>query len=369
MEMKRTSVIAAALFLVIALQTAVHASLDFSPAMELLGGVLSQTTWIENRGPQGEGNEYFRALQAFFSEFKGHKAVTIAQELTKNGFAYDAPPAFICHLGPLPDLELVYECSDYLVQRAGGRDKLEEFRLALRDLAQESNFLGFYAQWEPYLNACLEPAREGFRSALLIDWLQDFFGWSASEFQLIVTASMFPAGGYGATVTGRDGSTIAFQIIREYGRSSAKPEFPTSTSLELLTIHELGHSFVNPCNEQYPERTKRLKPLYWPVRKEMRQQAYPSVDIFLNEQVLRGVEVIAAQDLYEPGTAEAVIASNENNGFYLTRFVAEQLEHYRANRETYPTFRDFMPYLYDQLETYQKENSSWSDRFFSMFLR
>lgn len=367
--MRKAFVITVLVLLLIGCQSPVWAALRISPEMELLAGVLSQTSWITDRGPRGIGNQYFRALQEFFADYKGHKAVALAEELTKKGFAYDAPPAFICHLGPLPDLELAYEYSDYLVGRAGGRDKLEEFRLALRDLAQVSNFLDLYAQWEPYLESSLAPYQEGFRADLLIEWLQEFFGWSAAEFHLIMAPSMFPSGGYGAQATDKDGGTVVFQVIRENGTSTLHPEFPTSADLELLTIHELGHSFVNPSLGEYPQRAKSLKPLYYPVREIMRQQAYPTVQIFLNEQVLRAVEVMAARDLYGDDAAAQEITYNEQRGFYLQRFVVKQLEYYQTNRDIYPTFKEFVPYLYDQLERYQKENATWQARLFSVFLR
>ena len=70
-------------------------------------------------------------------------------ELLNSGFSYDAPPTFILHLGPLPDLDLVHEYSDYLIRRAGGREKLEEFRLALKAFAQESEFSSSCASGSP----------------------------------------------------------------------------------------------------------------------------------------------------------------------------------------------------------------------------
>jgi len=345
------------------------APLELSPPMELLAGVLSQTTWIDEHGPQGLGNEYYRALKEFFAPYKEHRAVKLAQELTNKRFAYDAPPAFICHLGPLPDLELVHEYSDYLVGRAGGRDILEDLRLALAELAAESEFLAFYAHWEPYLETSLATSREGFRRELVESWLRDFFGWAPAEFYLIMTPSMFPGGGYGATVTDAHGNVMAFQIIRENGTSEGLPEFPSGASLENLTTHELGHSFVNPSLEAYPDRARNLRPLLWPVRKIMREQAYPSVTIFLNEQVLRGVEVIAARDLFAPGVDTIILENHEKRGFYLTSYVVQQLEYYQAHRDLYPTFTDFVPFLYDQLDLYQKNNSSWIDRLMGRFLR
>lgn len=334
-------------------------SLRVSPGMELLAGVLSHTTWIERLGPDGEGNEYFRALNEFFLPYQDHEAVKIAQDLTDGGFVYDAPPAFIAHLGSLPELELAYEYSDYLVRRAGKRERLEKFRLALKELAKEANFLDFYAHWEPYLHELVTTSNVGFRPDVITDWLEEFFGWPAAEFHIILTPAMFPGGGYGATVTNLKGESIAYQITREYGRSTTKPEFPTGQNLEALTIHELGHSFVNPSLEAYPTEVKALRPLYNRVRQEMKDQAYPNVQIFFNEQVLRAVEVIAAYDLYDEQTVENTITYNEERGFYLMEFVVEQLKVYRANRAQYPTFRDFVPYLLDQLADYQKEHCSF----------
>lgn len=357
------------LLAILSVGTVTCVAVEISPEIELLAGVLSQTTWIEGHGPIGCGNEYFQALQTFFEEYRHHPAVTLAQNLTKKGFTYDAPPAFICHLGSLPDLELVYEYSDYLVGRAGGRGKLEEFRLALADLAKESNFSTFFESWMPYLESSLDTSREGFRRELLETWLEGFFGWSPAEFHLIVTPSMFPGGGYGASVRDAQGGLMAFQIIRENGRSQTLPEFPSGVSLENLTIHELGHSFVNPSLEAYPARAQKLRPLLWPVRKVMQEQAYSSVTTFLNEQVLRAVEVVSARDLFTPEIEATIIAGHENRGFYLTSFVVELFEHYQANRSLYPTFRDFVPYLYDQLDQYQGDHSTWQERFFGLFLR
>jgi hypothetical protein len=359
----------ATLIVMICSAAAADAPLRVSPEMELLAGVLSQTTWIETRGPEGQGNEYFRALQEFFADYQGHEAVILAQELTDKGFAYDAPPAFICHLGPLPELNLAYEYSDYLKKRAGGRQVLEEFRLALADLAVQSDFLSFYAEWKPYLDECLAPCLQGFRRDDVEAWLSEFFGWAPAEFHLIVTPSMFPGGGYGATVEDSEGNSIAFQIIREFGCSEDVPEFPSGVSLESLTCHELGHSFVNPSLEAHPERAKALKPLLWPVRNTMAEQAYTSVAAFLNEQVIRAMEVVAARDLFSPEIELLILENNEKNGFYLTQFVVEQLEYYQANRDQYPQFTDFVPYLYDRLTWYQDEHSTWEARLFSKFLR
>ncbi len=324
-------------------------SVKISAEMELLAGVLTQTTWIEQRGPEGEGNEYYRALRDFFAPYKTHDAVKVAQELTDLGYTYDAPVAFICHLGPLPELELKYEYSPYIIGRARDRDRLERFRLALKDLARESNFLEFYGSWQPRFNEWLAAA--DLDGDLVVSWLEGFFGKEASEFYLFLAPAMFPAGGYGANITTSAGEMISFQIIRESGRSTDSPEFPSGRSLEHLSLHEWGHSFVNPALEAHPSVVAGLNPLFKPVAKAMRAQAYGNVHTFMNEQVLRAVTTIAAEELHGREAYESYLAYEKERSFYLTEDVIDILRDYQNNRDVYPTFDDFVPVLLTRMET------------------
>jgi len=42
-------------------------------------------------------------------------------------------------------------------------------------------------------------------------------------------------------------------------------------------------------------------------------------------------------------------------GFYLTEFTVEQLKYYQANRDQYPDFAQFVPYLLEQYKQHQEE--------------
>lgn len=322
---------------------------EIMPQMELLAGVLTQTSWIKDRGPSGEGSEYYRALKAFMEPYSGHEAVKIAQQLTSRGFSYDAPPCFACHLGPLPDLEPVAEYSQYLVNRAGGRDILERFRLALRDLAKDSDFQGFLAKWDISLQECVVNSSRGFDRPKVEAWLTGFFGWEAAEFHVVLAPAMFPGGGYGATVTTKDGRSVGYEIVRASGKSAGAPDLPGGQSLESLTLHELGHYFINPSLGAYPEKVAGLEPLFRPVASRMSDMAYPTVDVFLNEQVLRGATAVAQGDLYGEDACEREVSYNEQYGFYLTRLVAGELKDYASNRDKYPKFTDFVPDLLKRL--------------------
>ncbi len=328
------------------------------PEMELLAGVLAQTTWMETRGPRGTGNEYFRALRDYLAPYKEHEAIAIAQELTNLGFTYDAPVGFICHLGPLPELEVKYEYSNYLIERAHGRDRLERFRLALADLAREANFLDFYDSWLPQFNEWI--AAVEFNGDMITEWLESFFGKQASEFHLIFAPAMFPSGGCGAIIDGPNGELISYQILRESGTSSWAPDLPSGRHLEFLSLHEWGHSFVNPALDAHADQVSKLRSLIMPVASIMKRQAYPTIHVFMSEQVLRAVTTLAAEELYGEEVYQKWLQNEENAGFYLTKDVIEMLREYKSNRDIYPTFESYVPTLLEQLAALKVPAVWWS---------
>lgn len=319
--------------------------IEILPEIELLAGVLSHTSWMNRRGPRGIGNEYFRELQTFFANYKDHKAIKIAEELTKKGFAYDAPPNFILSLGPLPKLKPINGFSEYLLGRAGGRNHLESFRKELVKLAAESKFISFYQKHRPFLEEVLKSSAQDFNGTKVITWLQEFFGSQGDEYHLVFAPAFFRGGGYAATIDTRDGRKIIYQVIRENGTSIKKPEFYDTRVLEELSLHEWGHSFVNPALDKHSSLVDSLIDLFKPVETEMKQIAYGSHHIFFNEQVLRAAVILAIEDLYGQAEVQKCLEQEQATGFYLTEFTLEQLRYYQKNRAKYPTFIGFAPYL------------------------
>lgn len=323
---------------------------EIIPRLELLSGVLSQTSWIKTRGPESKGNEYYRELKKFFSDYKDHDAIKIAEELTLNGFTYDAPPNYILSLGTLPNLELDGDYSDYLISRAKGENNLERFRLSLIDLAKESNFNEFFKEHRPDNEKYLNNTIKDFNSDKIINWMKDFYGLEGDEFHIVLAPAMFPRGGYGATVVKNDGTKIIYQVVREKGYSITKPQFPKGISLELLTLHEWGHSFVNPSVERQSALIKKfeLHKLYKPVEEDMKSIAYGTIDTFFNEQILRAVTATAAEELYGEDAYVKELTTHKEHGFYITEYTIEQLKYYEKHRKKYKTFEDFIPYLFEQ---------------------
>ncbi len=328
------------------------------PRVELLSGVLSQTSWMETMGPRGEGNSYFRKLQEFFSDYKDHEAMKIAEELTRMGFAYDAPLNFILILGELPGLEKSIDYSTYLKYRAGGDGKLMRFRKALIDLSKESDFPAFFEEHRADYQRYVDDSIEGVDFPEMIKWIEDFYGWKEDKFNIVFAPAMFPGGGYGATHNKANGETIVYQVVREFGASNSEPELNYyGDYLKELSLHEWSHAFVNPTLEPYAHLMQKdgLYKLYEPVKEKMKNQAYSGAPTFYNELVVRAITCIGMEKLYGNNIEDLIKAEEENNGFYLTEYTVEQLKYYMNNRDDYENFRHFAPHLLDKYSEIYEE--------------
>lgn len=323
------------------------------PEMELLAGVQTQTSWMERRGPSGKGNKYYRELYDFFLKYKDHEAIKLTEELQQQGFSYDAPPAFILQLSPLPDLDRPEKYGDYLIGRAGGEENLERFRIALRNLAQESNFMDFYKSHATDYIGWADQALIGFKADSISEWMADYFGWAGDEFHLVFAPAMFPYGGYGASKESGD-KTIIYQVIRENGESDSLPVFQSGLNLAGLSLHEFGHSFVNPSLERCSTLSKKykLEELYTPVKTVMEKQAYGTYSTFINEMVVRAVTARAY--CHNPVVYKKIIDNEKKRGFYFIEFTCEQLEYYEKNRDKYKRFDEFVPYLLKKYHSNKK---------------
>ncbi len=323
------------------------ATAEINPVLELVSGVLTQTRWMSQRGPARAGNPYFRDLKALFDAHQKHRAVGIADALVSRGFTYDAQPSFALSLGPLPDLDLIRPYDPDLLSRFGGKSApLEELRLALRDLAREAQFEAFLKKHETdYARWCsgTEFDRDG-----TVALLERFFGNRENEFHLILAPAMFPLGGYGPSFRDKDGRTLVYQVIRADARRDDGPNFPAKRSLEALALHEWGHSFVNPALDAMPERVANLRPHFDAVATLMKAQAYGTLRIYANEQVLRACVVVALRESQQ-ANVDKLIATEEKKGFLLTRAAVNALDEYTKDRKKYPAFADFVPELLDRI--------------------
>jgi len=340
----------------VSIRAAENIVFEISPAIELLAGIQSKTSWIRNGNGASELGPYAGALSAFFSAYRDDEAVRRSQAFTDVGFTYDAPPAFALALGERfePPVE---GWSPYLRGRARGAAKLEAFRRSFVALARKSDFADFFEKRRPDYERWLKKAAAGAQAERVAAWLGAFYGSKDNPvYHFVLAPAMFPSGGYGFSrtiVEGAEKRLHIYQVVRADPSGSEEPALPSGLLLAELGLHEFGHSFVNPAiGDRFAEtRDRRLEALFLPVQKTMKAMAYGHTVPFLNELVLRAAVIHGRRDLgfIEEGEVPAALERERQLGFYCVGAVYEALKDYSARKDIYPTFDSFAPELLARL--------------------
>jgi len=131
--------------------------------------------------------------------------------------------------------------------------------------------------------------------------------------------------------------------VTEYGYG-----FDNAASINEISVHEFGHSFVNPLTELAENNAliEKYDHLFEPVRKDMKNQGYPGWWTCVTEHIVRLGEIRIAYLLDDPVRADRLRKNYvENRKFIYLPALEEKIIEYEQNRDRYKSFGDFFPEL------------------------
>jgi hypothetical protein len=325
-----------------------HLSID--PRMELLSTIqiLSNYNVINRNSP------YSKDIQANFSSFSTHKAVALTDELYKNnGFTYDAPTAFMLYLSQVPELKQQIPYSDYLIERAGNKVNLENYRISIEQFAKESDFEKFWKSKLDYYNKMLELTIKDIEGEDIIKVIEDYFNETQNSYNVII-APLFNGHSYGPRL---EAPNKKYDIYSCNTPTNSKDGIPylSKESLTQIVFHEFGHSFVNHETDKYLSKVESSKKLFEPIKSEMEQMAYSSWNTCINEHIIRAINV-RIQERYRGSVKSRELLNCEiaNRFVYIEPLVEKLKEFERLRDEKHVTFSDFYPQLLNVLDSLSK---------------
>ncbi len=268
-----------------------------------------------------------------FGPFRNHPAVVRTRELrAQYGIGYDAP------------MWLAVQLDDKLYLRAPPGDgrwanvDVDAYLVLVRDFATATSFDAFFAAHAPYYAKVEARLRDAIAKENPASWFDRFFGAKPGA-RFVVVPGMLT----GTRNFGPHNDTELFQILGISHVDFDELPFIDDALIELL-VHETAHSYINPLFAKHHGELAQVAPaLFAQVTEAMRRQAYPTWEIFLNEQGVRAVTALYLRERKGAAASDAAIAREEARSFRWTRPLADLLATYAAARQQYPDLDAFMP--------------------------
>ncbi len=284
---------------------------------------------------------YDRAAEAHFKPFARHPAVERYAELTAHGFTYVQAYQYLFALGDPPELSLRDEqLPEPLLALMGGRQGEEEFRLLLKDFAQASGFMRFYAESAPERERMVEDVQKQARSFDIPANLERYTGIPVkTRYTVIISPFAEPVESVSVAREDPDG---AAHVTAVFGPDERKGRFgfrlPTRFSQFQRDI-VLGELLARA--EPHREALNRSSALFAPIADACGATWYDCVQRHIAFAV--GARLLDRSGNHEmaalwPGKYARI-------GWpYLAPLVAA-LKDYEKDRARYPTLLDFYPKL------------------------
>ena len=316
-----------------------HISID--PRMELLSTVqlLSNYPMINRDAP------YSKDILNYFKSFSSQEAVGMTDGvLWEHAFVFDAPVKFMMHLSQPPELEIQHPISDgLLLRRSGGIDNLEQYRKAIKQFAETSNFEDFWNSKTSFYNQILDATISEIPEIDLVKALEDYFNETKESYNVVIAPAFI--GGYGIEVSDADGNKNVYACL---SATLVKDNIPYLSTNNLINNvwHEFGHPFVNPLSDQYADKVSASAGLFEPIKDEMTSQAYPLWQICVNEHIVRAINVRLRELHFDSQRAKTRLEYELNNHFIYIEPLIEKLKEFEKQRdEKNITFSEFYPEL------------------------
>ncbi|WP_266364362.1 DUF4932 domain-containing protein [Tellurirhabdus rosea] len=233
----------------------------------------------------------------------------------------------------------------------------DQFFGQLNQLYTEVRFADYLRQNGPIYAQAVAEVKRNLPPAGFTKALEQYYGGHKHSYNLILNPYFKSDWGMGWEVSGPAGTDV-YNITAPFVKANVSATgqvettgFDDRAGVRRLSVHEFGHTFVNPLAYQ-PSVRKQIEAynsLYEPIKGD---EQYSDWHTQFCEYVVRAGEIRIALKTGNPADAEAVRKQNAR-WKYLPHFV-RQLERYETNRRQYPTFEAFLPSLIASLKDLQR---------------
>ena len=181
--------------------------------------------------------------------------------------------------------------------------------------------------------------------------MEKYYGKEFNSYNIIPSPILFPFIGFGLKIENQN-EVVIYYVAGPFDEPDSTQKytygFDSPADIREMSVHEFGHSFVNPITElsENRELISKYSYLFTPIQSYMNEQAYDSWWTCVTEHIVRLGEVRIATAMNDSATANKIRKENiETNKFIYLPYLEKKILEYENNRETYSTFKVFFPEL------------------------
>ncbi len=318
-----------------------HLEIGVDPRLELLSTVqvLSQYRYLTPYRI-----DYTRDLIAHFSGYHQHLAVALFRNLSAGQGWSDAYPTAMLYLSDPPALEEIQPIPAHIYHAFRGRENFTRFIQALRDFARQTHFNRFFARKGKFYLQIEEELRGNIANSDPIDAVENYFGTRQISYHLII-GPLLHHGGFGPHIGRPGGPYDVYTLLGPTSSVRGVPEYGPRDQLLQIIWHEFSHAFVNSLCTAYYDSLMTHSELFTPLVEPMNRIGYTRWLDCANEHLIRAITARLAHHHLGPEVGRQTLREESGRGFRYIHALAERLEEYEVQRDTYPTFADFFPHL------------------------
>ena len=216
------------------------------------------------------------------------------------------------------------------------KEKATLFLEGLNDFYREVRFDTYLTNAKPYYNAAIEEIATQLLKATFLRDLEQFYGTTFERYSLIPSLTVPRGMAFGVKPHKNHVCNVFGAFNQQVLVENKLPEmgFDNPQKLRELSIHEFGHSFVNPIIDTIPEeRIAATSVLFDSIQNVMVEQGYNTWKVSLYEHFVRAGEIMIAS---ESGLEEEANRLREdyieNKRFIYLPTILSVLEAYRKER-------------------------------------
>lgn len=313
----------------------------------------------------GVPHQPFRhVVMEHFAGMKTHPAVRLVDQLHGQRFWWDAMIELALHCTPFPSgtLKAQLPAPRYATAGSGNREKgekqIDTLVSLINDFHQQSAFEAFWQEHQVDYDQVRNEVLSSMPGIDLLKTVEHYYGVTGypdiKGYYLVPSPQIIGGNGFGIRVPTEKGLEIynIFGSFRSIEENESGFGFDNSEAITNLSVHEFGHSFVNPLVEppRYHQTIERFHQLYAPIR-ATGKMGY-SGWVCVAEHIIRACEVRIAIALGKAMEAAEIQREYvENHSFVYLPLIADALVEYEEHRGEYPSLAAFVPELMETFES------------------